>query len=473
MKLSLIILFTFLFQLSYSQLAEVKHLHNFENTSFNKMIINYLGDLVVIRDAAKPIFSIYDTAAFQIKSEISPSDNLHGDPIDVFYDLTAHRDSGYLVCGRIPLNGSSIGTPVIYWFNDSAQVNVVYKGEVFGSHQTGYYPVFKNVIMRSDGHIIALYQYTWISNADDTTQKSVLFEFDSSLSLIGMDTIRSNHSLKMVYNSKQEKLLFFGFENGIDTTLTRYPYFSVLDAFTFKTEFEKILFEVRGISDCILSNQEIIVSLWTHPNDAKLLSFDLNNGNLLNTLSFSNYATDYSITALDKRSNGTYAVFVLERDTSFNTTKPYKSEMIILNTDLRVLTKIEPLDSTGWAGGVWNFYNVDDTYFFSQYRILTGVQRAEVLSRVDVSQITNILKAEKKNDWNLYPNPSSGIIQIEAPKEYKRENCEVRIYSVSGLLMRSDKLKDEIDISTLPVGLYYLSVFDKSGLVNTSKFSKQ
>ncbi|MBT3750498.1 MAG: T9SS type A sorting domain-containing protein [Bacteroidetes bacterium] len=70
------------------------------------------------------------------------------------------------------------------------------------------------------------------------------------------------------------------------------------------------------------------------------------------------------------------------------------------------------------------------------------------------SSITGIM-ASSNISFNLFPNPTSGIINITG----LTETAEVRIYSVQGQLLKSDNhIENIFDISDLPAGVYFLNL---------------
>jgi PKD repeat protein len=79
--------------------------------------------------------------------------------------------------------------------------------------------------------------------------------------------------------------------------------------------------------------------------------------------------------------------------------------------------------------------------------------------QVDVSEITNINNYLQSDIINLYPNPASDNLIIESSSI--SENQTISVYNLQGqLLLKQPMLqtKIKIDISALPVGMYYVEL---------------
>ncbi|MBQ1652729.1 MAG: T9SS type A sorting domain-containing protein, partial [Bacteroidales bacterium] len=62
------------------------------------------------------------------------------------------------------------------------------------------------------------------------------------------------------------------------------------------------------------------------------------------------------------------------------------------------------------------------------------------------------------NDINIFPNPTTGIVNIEAEGLNK-----VVVYDVTGRMMMSVANESTIDISNLEAGVYFFSVETENG----------
>jgi hypothetical protein len=94
------------------------------------------------------------------------------------------------------------------------------------------------------------------------------------------------------------------------------------------------------------------------------------------------------------------------------------------------LTCIE-VDTVGWSIANW-FNNVDSTASFSERCIGTG---------------SNIISQSKL--LQVYPNPTTGIINLTA-------NSNMELTDITGKVLMQKQNSKQLDISTLPVGVYLL-----------------
>ena len=77
--------------------------------------------------------------------------------------------------------------------------------------------------------------------------------------------------------------------------------------------------------------------------------------------------------------------------------------------------------------------------------------------RIDANHETSIESAFA-NDINIFPNPTTGIVNIEAEGLNK-----VVVYDVTGRMMMSVVNESTIDISNLEAGVYFFSVETANG----------
>jgi hypothetical protein len=84
-------------------------------------------------------------------------------------------------------------------------------------------------------------------------------------------------------------------------------------------------------------------------------------------------------------------------------------------------------------------------------------------SNVGVHNVIN------SNGVSIYPNPTNGILNIQSSV-----NVSANVTGLDGrTLLTADNVK-EIDVTTLPAGLYFISVYDQSNnLITRQKFIKQ
>jgi len=109
-------------------------------------------------------------------------------------------------------------------------------------------------------------------------------------------------------------------------------------------------------------------------------------------------------------------------------------------------------DNSGW--------NSNEDYFLEKEK--------SVKISVELIQAAGI--KWKNENWELYPNPSNGQINIRLNN--MTEDVQMKVYDLNGKLQRSEiiyKNLSRIDLSSLAKGTYILSL-EKEGEVKTKKF---
>ena len=89
----------------------------------------------------------------------------------------------------------------------------------------------------------------------------------------------------------------------------------------------------------------------------------------------------------------------------------------------------------------------------------------EALDNLDV--VTSNTEINHQFKWKVTPNPSYGLILIESEINIKF----LQVYSQDGLLLKEvqDDHITQIDIQSLPTGIYFLKVADESGLIDVKR----
>lgn len=64
---------------------------------------------------------------------------------------------------------------------------------------------------------------------------------------------------------------------------------------------------------------------------------------------------------------------------------------------------------------------------------------------------------------NIYPNPSSGMLNLDLPKEFK--TCTISIYSSSGECIYNGKYTNQVDVSNFATGVYFLTIPTETGIL--------
>lgn len=79
----------------------------------------------------------------------------------------------------------------------------------------------------------------------------------------------------------------------------------------------------------------------------------------------------------------------------------------------------------------------------------------------------------KTESFNIFPNPSSGLINIAFQKEM---TGELKVYTTTGMLIAREFLDArqtmQLDVSDVTSGFYIAAFVDKNGRVTNSHFIK-
>ncbi|MAB39839.1 MAG: hypothetical protein CL528_06155 [Aequorivita sp.] len=71
--------------------------------------------------------------------------------------------------------------------------------------------------------------------------------------------------------------------------------------------------------------------------------------------------------------------------------------------------------------------------------------------------------------FSIYPNPTNGVLSINSSSTVS----EITIYNNIGQLLFTFKEKNQIDISTLSKGIYFVKIKDENGQTETKKVIKK
>lgn len=128
---------------------------------------------------------------------------------------------------------------------------------------------------------------------------------------------------------------------------------------------------------------------------------------------------------------------------AFNDTA-FRSELRVVNTETGATTLVGPIGSSS-PGGT------------TQYGWMSvNTQLLSVGENVS-------------NGFTLYPNPASSTLNIQTNFGIS----SYQIYDVTGALLMSKEYNGSIDVSSLTVGAYFISVESASGEFSTQKFLKE
>ena len=81
---------------------------------------------------------------------------------------------------------------------------------------------------------------------------------------------------------------------------------------------------------------------------------------------------------------------------------------------------------------------------------------------------------ETTNNFTIYPNPVAGIINIDVPNEYQDVDLYISIYDLTGRqLYYAKNINNQIDLSFLDDGLYFLKISDLTSFQEILKIIKK
>jgi len=96
----------------------------------------------------------------------------------------------------------------------------------------------------------------------------------------------------------------------------------------------------------------------------------------------------------------------------------------------------------------------------SDYSETRSGWKAEIMSEV-LGEIPTVISEAKQKEIKVYPNPSSGIFNIEIP-ELDNKQLTIKVYNILGSLIYTNIItgreKQQINISNKAAGIYFLSV---------------
>ncbi len=78
----------------------------------------------------------------------------------------------------------------------------------------------------------------------------------------------------------------------------------------------------------------------------------------------------------------------------------------------------------------------------------------------EIAKNSSGIKVENEVEVNIFPNPTSGILNIKS--KYKINS--IVVFNTSGTLMQKiEKVEEQINLSKLTKGIYYLQISTESG----------
>jgi hypothetical protein len=103
------------------------------------------------------------------------------------------------------------------------------------------------------------------------------------------------------------------------------------------------------------------------------------------------------------------------------------------------------------------------------YSIFYG-DTSKVTSKDSLSYcLTSVIETSLVEELIIYPNPAYNNLKIKLRNSSKDD--QIKITDINGRIMLKESLKSELDISSLPIGIYLVQVISNS-YKNSSIFTK-
>ena len=100
------------------------------------------------------------------------------------------------------------------------------------------------------------------------------------------------------------------------------------------------------------------------------------------------------------------------------------------------------------------------------------IDSVSLYDSLDYALITNIKKMEDNFKVNLYPNPTTSKLKLSI-QYLKNEQLGIKITDVLGREIKTLEYEEEIDLSDLENGIYFLSFYQNKQVLTTKKIIKQ
>lgn len=105
----------------------------------------------------------------------------------------------------------------------------------------------------------------------------------------------------------------------------------------------------------------------------------------------------------------------------------------------------------------------------------SGAKTDQIVEIYNIETSTSVAGMSEEGQLAVYPNPATEQISIYSTGKNGYDNCRYSVISVDGKVMQSGILQDgnnNISISQLSEGLYWLRVSGSSGKISHAKFNK-
>lgn len=223
-------------------------------------------------------------------------------------------------------------------------------------------------------------------------------------------------------------------------------------------------------------------TVYRYVNNKEYLYFplDLNEGNVFTTFRSAgwgvngtlNYGNDSTCSSLKPllvagKKEVELGVLVLNeytlKDTLFKSLYDYDEGLEYW----RMVDRIGPIDTYPLIdineGGFYNGYCIYS--FVSESNVYLSAYRDDSFEYVWFEcKPTGVAENTKDHSFEVYPNPTTGIVRIES-----EEVVEIQVYNSFGSLVMTFRDMNEINLDVLPKGLYMLIITDPKNNRGTTK----
>jgi hypothetical protein len=199
-------------------------------------------------------------------------------------------------------------------------------------------------------------------------------------------------------------------------------------------------------------NRYEIVSLYTGNQipDFRLITYDKNNVLISNV--------SYNQTFDNQIATNTYGRYIINNAAG----KDYFSPTIF---------------SSGFQGSYWigNSIIPNAKIINFDIDILNNVWLATPSGLVGYNDLGINTKVDNisVSDFSIYPNPTSGKLKLTSQNLKEKESCMIKITDMLGREVKQLKFEDEIDVTELEKGIYFLSVYKSKTLIGTKKIVRE
>ncbi|MDR9487120.1 T9SS type A sorting domain-containing protein [Salibacter sp.] len=465
--LLLIALSLFSFQKLQGQNINIQKLQDYYGIRINNMIADNNGDLIIV--GTKSLDNFYlariDTTSYQIIDDTTYSDPQCLNPQNEFFDIKLHPEYGFVVTGNIQECGDF--DPKIFWFDQHFDLVKTATFQHPYSSRFGYRMIFKDVIVRDDGHIISNFEHRRFSaSANGELKYTFLYEFDKNLNFVKFDTAKTNftrHTLNMKYDNNQ--IYMYGYFNpdSVEASFNnRIPYICSIDPYTFDIIDEKSFNDTGSINSMESTANFIFPSVLTHSSNNYFYSklYKLNKSDFSNSIDsiITQKDSAHRFISLIHQFNETLFIFSNE---STNDSNDYEiNQLKLYDLNLKKIADQPIIDS--------NESSVSSaTLMESQFHFMTPLYPSQSnsygmnLSRVNdilklVSAPSEVIESERIN-ITLFPNPANSQVNILS----NSTSLEYELFNIKGQLVKSGTLKSnnaQLNVSSLNNGVYFLKV---------------